>query len=328
MKKTILLLAFLLLPQIAQAQGWGGWSRLWQKSGNTISQANPVDTVKVTNFRFGESQTEDYVLTVDARGVVTAAEVSAVGAGDITAVTAGTGLGGGGTTGAVTLNAIGSDGVKADADTLRVLRASASGLEFVNGATAVDSLRIDIDGTTLSLSSAGIKIPTGGVTNTEISNNTIVNADINSSAAIVGTKLASNTITDTQINWAQQNADSVFSALPTKMKQIAFKFSFLDTVLVGDSVMVAHEPYAFTIDSIWVTTNTGTVTIFFDHRAHTTPRTRGTNIETSGMVADDYEVSTAFDDATIPANAPVFLRITAVADDPKQLWGTIFARKD
>lgn len=167
-----------------------------------------------------------------------------------------------------------------------------------------------------------------GITGSQIANNTIVNADINASAAIVGTKLASNTITDTQINWAQQNSDSIFSALPTKMKQIPFKFSFLDTVLVGDSCMVAHEPFAFTIDSIWVATNAGTVTVFFDHRAHTTPRTRGTNIETSGMVADAYEVSTTFDDATIPANAPVFLRITAVASNPKQLWGTIFARKD
>lgn len=111
-------------------------------------------------------------------------------------------------------------------------------------------------------------------------------------------------------------------------KQFTFNFSFLDTVLVGDSLMVGQKPFAFTIDSIWAATNTGTATIFFDHRAHSTPRTRGTNIETSGMVADAFEVSTAFDDPTIPAGAPVFCRVTATASSVKQLWVTVFARKD
>lgn len=147
---------------------------------------------------------------------------------------------------------------------------------------------------------------------------------ITSDSLLVGNEA----IREAQMLWAQQNADSIYSAVPVKMKQITFKFSFLDTTLVGDSLMIANEPFAWTADSINAATNTGTATIFFDHRAHTTPRTRGTNIETGGIVADAYERSAAFDDATIPANAPVFARITATSGSVKQVWVTIYGKKD
>ncbi len=113
----------------------------------------------------------------------------------------------------------------------------------------------------------------------------------------------------------------------TEAKKISWDFSIKDTVKVNDSLFVAEVPFAVTIDSIVAATNTGTATLYFDYREHATRRTRGTNIETGGMIADDFEVSTTFDDSTIPANSPIFCRVTAVSGGAQNLWVTIFARK-
>lgn len=107
MKKCFFCLAALLLFA-ASAQAQFGFPSGWRRISSAVLQpVNAADTVQVPDgqLRLGTSTTAGFVPVADARGVLTMQAVSAAGAGDITAVTAGVGLNGGGTTGAVTVNA-------------------------------------------------------------------------------------------------------------------------------------------------------------------------------------------------------------------------------
>jgi hypothetical protein len=100
-------------------------------------------------------------------------------AGDVNSVTAGTGLTGTATTGALTINAIGGDGITANAD----------------------ELEVSVDGSTIELSatdgSGAVRIKDAGVTLAKIQNvaaNSLLVRDANSSGV-----LTEKAVTDTQI---------------------------------------------------------------------------------------------------------------------------------
>lgn len=105
-------------------------------------------------------------------------------------ITAGNGLVGGGDLAANrTLDVIGSDGLKAEADTLRAILTTTAGMLIKAGVGAIDSLEMKLDGNTLIKSTAGVKV--NAIGSTEITNGAILNEDINASAAIALSKLAS-----------------------------------------------------------------------------------------------------------------------------------------
>lgn len=107
MKKILLLAAVAWTLFVSQAQAQYGFAVGWRRiAPSTLQPVNLADTVLVPDgqLRLGTSTTAGFVPIADARGVMTLQNISAAGGGDITAVTAGDGLKGGGTTGAVTLD--------------------------------------------------------------------------------------------------------------------------------------------------------------------------------------------------------------------------------
>ncbi len=74
MKKYIFLFAVLFAVQ-ANGQ-YGGWGRYFSKTGNTISQTNTLDTLKLNNLKM-PSGTSGHVLTINSAGNVTTAAAGA-----------------------------------------------------------------------------------------------------------------------------------------------------------------------------------------------------------------------------------------------------------
>lgn len=76
-------------------------------------------------------------------------------------------------------------------------------------------------------------------------------------------------------------------------------------------------PNAITIQEVACSTDVGTATIQFDERARATPNTAGTDVLTASLVCDtNSEATTSFTNATIAADVPMNLQITATATAP------------
>lgn len=82
MKKYILFFAILLATQVHAQRG--GWAYFFTRGGNTISQANTLDTLKLNNLKM-PAGTSGHVLTINAAGNVTTQAVgaSSIGANSI-----------------------------------------------------------------------------------------------------------------------------------------------------------------------------------------------------------------------------------------------------
>ncbi len=92
--------------------------------------------------------------------------------------------------------------------------------------------------------------------------------------------------------------------------------------VTGDSGRVQfYFPYAVTITRVVCSVKAATsVTINLDERAEATPDTSGTAVLTSGLACDvTSEASTTFSNASIAANVPVALTISAVSGTPDTL---------
>ena len=123
-------------------------------------------------------------------------------AGDIESVTAGSGLTGGGTSGAVTLNVIGGDGITANANDIALSSSVAgTGLAFSSGV-----LSVPVDNSSIEIDSEELQIKASGVTNSMLNGN-IANAKLaNSAITIDGTSVSlggSITTNNTQLSTEQ-----------------------------------------------------------------------------------------------------------------------------
>jgi len=105
-------------------------------------------------------------------------------------------------------------------------------------------------------------------------------------------------------------------------------YSIIDTVKALDLFRIHEFNYAITIDSVVTNTDAGTHTFNIEHRAHTTPRSAGTDVLTADIVADAFESNSTFDDATIPANRPLYHVGSAVSGGADRCDVTIFYKID
>lgn len=105
--------------------------------------------------------------------------------------------------------------------------------------------------------------------------------------------------------------------LATANKTFDKSIAIIDPTTAEDDKVQWMHGKAVTYTDVDCSTDQGTATIDMDHRVITTPNTVGTDILTGTIVCDtDNQADGGFADATIPANVPVNLSITAVSGTP------------
>lgn len=138
-----------------------------------------------------------------------------------------------------------------------------------------------------------VRIDSGTTTVTELS------GDVTTSGSNA-TSIASGVVSSTEL----ATANTIFD------KSIVL----IDPTTAEDDKIQWMHGKAVTYTDVDCSTDAGTVTIDMDHRVITTPNTVGTDILTGTIVCDtDNQADGGFADATIPANVPVNLSITAVS---------------
>lgn len=139
---------------------------------------------------------------------------------------------------------VGGDGITVSGSNISVDH-DGEGLQFV-----ATQLSLELDGSTLSKSAAGLKVATGGITNTEVSataaiaysklnlSNSIVDADINTSAGIDASKLADGSVSNTEFQYINSLTSNVQTQLNNKASTV---LDNLGTTAINASLIPATD---------------------------------------------------------------------------------------
>jgi len=186
--------------------------------------ADSIPFIDATDNSTKKESIADFVSGIAGTGLTASSgQLSISETGDISSVVAGTGLTGGGTSGDVTVNVIGGDGITANANDVALSSSVAGdGLSFSSGVLAVG-----VDDSSIELNSDAVRVKATGITNAmlagSIANAKLVNSAITidgSSTALGGSITTTNTV-DMGDGFKVEDGDGTEVTI-TENKQIKF----------------------------------------------------------------------------------------------------------
>jgi len=159
------------------------------------------------------------------------------GAGDITSVVAGTGLTGGATSGAATVNVIGGTGITANADDISITAGGVGTTQLANDAVTADKIGDNVLNSEHYAAGSidNEHLADDAVGADELAANAVVNASVASGAAIDATKIADGSVTSAEFQYINTLSSNAQTQLATK-EQIGKKTMWIPSAAMSPTV--------------------------------------------------------------------------------------------